>query len=104
MLQEHSEAGNRLLPHSDSAESMDERLSSCKEASSRASSCWGVVQEGFTEGIVSVKEAAVYISKKDNRCVAGNFLLCFALRFRETLVCGFTLLDCMCLLLRHNYI
>ena len=31
-----------------------------------------MLQEGFTEGVVSVKEAAVYISKTENRYGSAN--------------------------------
>lgn len=49
---------------------MMERKSSSSEGTSTG--CLGLVQEGFAEGIVSLKEAAVYISLKDNRCAKMN--------------------------------
>lgn len=71
MLQD-SEAGSRLLQRSQSADSTEDRLASSKGASSSTTGCFSVVQEGFTEGIVSLKEAAVYISRRENRCGAAR--------------------------------
>ncbi len=68
-MRQDSEAGSRLLQRFESADSTEEdRLASSKGASSSTTGCLVVVQEGFTEGIVSLKEAAVYISKRENRC------------------------------------
>ena len=75
MMQESDEAGSRLLQHSASSASIDERLTSSKGASSSSAGCLSVLQEGFTEGIVSIKEAAVYISQKKNRYNDVNFRL-----------------------------
>lgn len=67
-MRQDSEAGSRLLQRSESADSTEDRLAVSKGASSSTTGCLVVVQEGFTEGIVSLKEAAVYISKRENRC------------------------------------
>lgn len=69
-MRQDSEADSRLLQRSESAGSTDDRLASSKGASSSTTGCFSVLQEGFTEGIVSLKEAAVYISKRENRCDA----------------------------------
>ena len=61
---------SRLLQQDSSVSSTDERLSSSKEASSSSSGFYAVLQEGFTEGVVSIKEAAVYISQRENRLAA----------------------------------
>ena len=71
-FQGSDEAGSRLSQHDEASNSMDERLSSSKQASSSATGFSAMLQEGFTEGVVSVKEAAVYISKRENRYGASN--------------------------------
>lgn len=74
-MRQDCEASSRLLQRFESAESADsteDRLASSKGASSSTTGCFSVVKEGFTEGIVSLKEAAVYISKRENRCDAAR--------------------------------
>ncbi|DBB14556.1 TPA: hypothetical protein ACH3X3_004830 [Trebouxia sp. C0006] len=82
--QEDSEAGSRLLQRSESADSTEDRLAVSKGASSSTTGCFSVVQECFTEGMVSLKEAAVYISKRENRHVG---VLCF-IKFSGALAWG----------------
>ena len=65
-------AGSRLSQHDSSSDSMDQRLLSSKQASSSATGFSAMLREGFTQGVVSVKEAAVYISKKENRYSVSN--------------------------------
>jgi len=72
-VRQDSEAGSRLLQRFESADSSEDRLASSKGASSSTTGCLSVVKEGFTEGIVSLKEAAVYISKRENRCDAARW-------------------------------
>jgi len=71
-VRQDCEASSRLLQRFESADSTEDRLASSKGASSSTTGCLSVVQEGFTEGIVSLKEAAVYISKRENRCDAAR--------------------------------
>ena len=69
-MHQDSEAGSRLLQRFESADSTEDRLASSRDASSSTTGCFSVVKEGFTEGIMSLKEAAVYISKRENKCDA----------------------------------
>ena len=69
-MYQDSEAGSRLLQSFESADSTEDRVGSSKGASSSTTGCFSVVKEGFMEGIVSLQEAAVYISKRENRCGA----------------------------------
>lgn len=66
MLQDADDA--RLLPSTSSVDSLDDRRRSSEGTSSSSVGCLGAVQEGFAEGIVSLKEAAVYIVQRENRC------------------------------------
>lgn len=56
-----------------------ERKSSSEGTSTSTAGCLGLVQEGFAEGIVSLKEAAVYISLKDNRFAGDECNACLKL-------------------------
>ena len=55
-----------------SADSVMERRNSSEGSSTSTAGCLGLIQEGFAEGIVSLKEAAVYISQRSNRCGRDN--------------------------------
>ena len=44
-----------------------ERIASAKDASTSGSALALILQDGFAEGVISVKEALVYISRRDNR-------------------------------------
>lgn len=68
VTQSHDQEHN-LLVSSASAQSLMERKNSSEGTSSSTAGCLGLVQEGFAEGIVSLKEAAAYISQRDNRSV-----------------------------------
>ncbi|KAL3137427.1 hypothetical protein ABBQ32_006948 [Trebouxia sp. C0010 RCD-2024] len=72
------------LVSSASAQSLLERKNSSEGTSSSTAGCLGLVQEGFAEGIVSLKEAAAYISQRDNREVG---VLCLV-KFSGALVWG----------------
>ena len=69
-----------------SADSVTERKNSSEGSSTSTAGCLGLVQEGFAEGIVSLKEAAVYISQRDNRCARNNCSACHALCMPDQLV------------------
>lgn len=68
-MQSYDQERTALASASASAESLLERKNSSTGTSSSAVGCLGLVQEGFAEGIVSLKEAAAYISQRNNRCV-----------------------------------
>ena len=78
VLQDADQEHTQLLSTSASASpgSEMERKNSSEGSSSSTAGCLGLVQEGFAEGIVSLKEAAVYISQRDNRCVGEKCNLC----------------------------
>ena len=59
--------------------SVTERKNSSEGSSTSTAGCLGLVQEGFADGIVSLKEAAVYISQTDNRCARHNCSACHTL-------------------------
>ena len=66
-LQSADEDRQRLLSSSASSGAAEERRKSAAGASSSRAGCLGVVQEGFAEGVISLKEAAAYISRSQNR-------------------------------------
>lgn len=67
-LQEDNKPGATL--HTDASpsdEDLAERVASTARASTSKSTLSMILQDGFAEGVVSVKEALVYISKLENR-------------------------------------
>ena len=68
LVQDVDEAEQSLLSSTGSTVAVDERRLSSEGTSSSTAGCLALLQEGFAEGIVSLKEAAAYISQKDHRC------------------------------------
>ena len=55
------------MPLDGSEEDVAERAASAEGASTSKSALALILQDGFAEGIISVKEALVYILRRDNR-------------------------------------
>lgn len=78
LVQDVDEAQHSLLSSTGSTDAVDERRLSCEGTSSSTAGCLTLLQEGFAEGIVSIKEAAAYISQKDHRWASKSSLLLFS--------------------------